>query len=184
MRYIFSFALMAIIMTSCTTTHKGIHSSTVSTRNNTVWHEPIKADISIDDQNKVTGSSSASYFLFFRVSGDNKQLEGVQYATTLSGNPISLLNPFKLIQRIFTGGAAEQVKNAAAFNAIEGKDADILVHPTYEITTNNFLIFNRYKVEVSGYLGKYENFRHERYMQLEDEVNRKIVEKLIITSEN
>lgn len=185
MKYILSVALATILMTSCTTTHKGIHSSNVSTKNNTVWHEPLKADIVIDDQNKVTGTSSASYFLFFRVDGDKEQLEGVQYATTLSTESfLSLLNPFKIIQKVFTGGAAEHAKNAAAYNAIEGKDADILVHPTYKIKTTNYLIFNRYQVEVSGYLGQYENFRHERRERIEDiiekRVNQEIVDKLII----
>ncbi|MFN6038986.1 MAG: hypothetical protein ACK452_11010, partial [Bacteroidota bacterium] len=53
------------------------------------------------------------------------------------------------------------VKRAAAYKALEGTDADVLVHPTYTITEKSFLIFYVFKAEVKGYGGKYYNFRTE-----------------------
>jgi hypothetical protein len=41
-------------------------------------------------------------------------------------------------------------------------DYDVLVHPNYLTTVENYLFFHTYKVTVEGYGAKYENFRTER----------------------
>jgi len=152
--------------------------------NGNVWHEPIKADVVVSP-NRVTGESASTYLFFFRIQGDNEFLDGVEYSSNTSSisakNVLSFLNPFKIIESVFTGGAEGEVKSAAAFNALANTvGADVLVHPTYQIKKRNLLLFNSYKVTVEGYPGTYANFRHERYEEnsLENRINKSIVDKL------
>ena len=50
-----------------------------------------------------------------------------------------------------------------------------MVHPTYTITTKWWLLGTTIEAEVTGYAGKYSNFRTESPLQ--DELNRIIAEK-------
>ena len=85
------------------------------------------------------------------------------------------VNPFRLFELIATGDAEGKVKSAAAYNAMEGQDIDVLVHPTYSVTKKNYLIVSIYEAEVRGYGATYTNFRTEPPLQ--DELNRIIAEQ-------
>jgi len=179
MKNILLFSL-SLLFVGCVSTNKGYQSTPVKAQKN-VWQDMIKTDIIVDDSEKVSGTSKSSYFLFFRVQGDSKYSDGINYsdAGVSIANPLSLINPFKLIQAIFTGGAEGQVKAAAAYDALEGTDADVLIHPSYEITTKNYLIFNKYEAKVTGYTGKYTNFRNENPRDKEFEIYKAISDKVI-----
>ncbi len=146
---------LATTMVSCVSTQKGMQSSPVVSRN--VELDPIKADINVADK-KVQGKSKSAYFLFFQVKGDNKFAEGITYSTDASASMLSKLNPLKVIQ----SGRLNKVRGASAYNALEGTDADFIVHPNYVTTVKNYLIYKEYEVEVSGYPATYENFRTEK----------------------
>ena len=158
----FLMALGLLTLNSCSTTNKAFQSSPVINRN--VEIDPIKADIEIDDKVKLKGESKSSYLLFFRLSGSNKYADNINYSaeTKLTKRLASFLNPFYLVKRIATGDAVGKVKAAAAYKALENTDADVLVHPMYTISEKSFLIFYIFKAEVTGYAGKYKNFRTER----------------------
>ena len=49
-----------------------------------------------------------------------------------------------------------------AYNALSNGDYDVLVHPNYTTTIENYLIYKEYTVSVTGYGAKYKNFRTER----------------------
>ena len=144
------------LMTSCVTTNKGFQSSPVISRN--VQLDPIKADIKVDEKTKLNGESSSSYFLIFRISGDNTFADGINYSTDASASILSQLNPFKLAQ----ANRLNKVRGAAAYNALSAGDYDVLVHPNYSTTVKNYLIFKKYAVNVTGYGAKYEKFRTEK----------------------
>ncbi|MDD2636352.1 MAG: hypothetical protein PHW82_12750 [Bacteroidales bacterium] len=146
----------ALLMTSCVSTNRGFQSSPVLSRN--VELDPIKADIKVDEKTKIKGESTSSYFLSFRISGDNTVADGINYSTDASASPFSKLNPLKLAQ----AGRLNKVRGAAAYKALNTGDYDVLVHPTYTTTVENYLIFKKYIVKVEGYGAKYENFRTER----------------------
>ncbi|MFT5984256.1 MAG: hypothetical protein ACI9RM_002720 [Ulvibacter sp.] len=146
----------SMLMTSCVTTNKGFQSSPVLSRN--VQLDPIKADINVDDKSKVKGESSSAYFLIFRVSGDNTFADGINYSTDASASALSRLNPLKIAQ----AGRLNKVRGAAAHKALSKGEYDVLVHPSYSTTVENYLIFKKYKVEVEGYGATYENFRTEK----------------------
>ena len=155
MRKLVLALVLATTMVSCVSTQKGMQSSPVVSRN--VELDPIKADINVAEK-KVKGESKSAYFLFFQVKGDNKFAEGITYSTDASASMLQKINPLKVIQ----SGRLNKVRGASAYNALEGTDADFIVHPNYVTTVKNYLIYKEYKVEVTGYPAKYENFRTEK----------------------
>lgn len=146
----------SMLMTSCVSTNRGFQSSPVVSRN--VQLDPIKADIKVDEKSKIKGESTSSYFLIFRVSGDNTFADGINYSTDASASMLSQLNPLKIAQ----SGRLNKVRGAAAYKALSTGDYDVLVHPNYTTTVENYLLFKKYSVKVEGYGAKYENFRTER----------------------
>ena len=102
---------------------------------------PIHADVDIDMNKKVEGEAQASYFLFFRLSGDNKFSEGMNF----SGNPLYPKRYGKL-------------KAAAAYKAVTNSGSDVIVHPNYVIHERRFLFFYNVNMKVSGYAGKFKRF--------------------------
>ena len=151
-----AFLVGSILMTSCVTTNRGFQSSPVISRN--VQLDPIKADIKVDEKNKIKGESSSAYFLFFRISGDKTFADGINYSTDASASQLSQLNPLKLAQ----AGRLNKVRGAAAYKALSTGNYDVLVHPNYTTTVENYLLFKYYIVKVDGYGAKYENFRTEK----------------------
>ncbi len=149
-------SVLIISLSSCVTTNKGFQSSPVVSRN--VELDPIKADIKVNETKKIKGESSSAYFLIFRVSGDKTFADGINYSTDASASLAQQLNPLNLVQ----AGRLNKVRGAAAYKALNTGDYDVLVHPNYTTTVENYLIFKKYIVSVEGYGAKYENFRTER----------------------
>jgi hypothetical protein len=155
-KLLFIFTITFLI-TSCVTTNKGFQSSPVITRN--VELDPIKADIVVNQTTKLVGQSSSTYFLFFRVSGDNTCADGINYSTDAGGSTLSQFNPIKMMKT----AKLNEVRSAAAYKALSSGDYDLLVHPNYTMTTKNYLgIVKIYECSVSGYGAKYQNFRTEK----------------------
>ena len=148
--------LSFLTLTNCVTTNRGFQSSPVVSRN--VQLDPIKADIKVNESTKLKGQSSSTYFLIFRVSGDNTIADGINYSTDASAGILEQLNPMSLL----TAGRLNKVRGAAAFKALSSGDYDVLVHPNYTTTVKNYLIVKKYDVSVEGYGAKYENFRTEK----------------------
>lgn len=147
---------LASLMTSCISTNKGFQSSPVISRNVTL--DPIRADINVNEKNKLKGESTSAYFLIFRVSGDNTFADGINYSTDASASALQRYNPFNLLQ----AGRLNKVRGSAAYNALKDGDYDVLVHPNYTTTVENYFIFKKYTVNVDGYGAKYTNFRTEK----------------------
>jgi hypothetical protein len=159
---ILSAFLISFGFSSCVTTNQGFQSAPVISRS--VDIDPIKADIVVDQESKLKGESKSVYLLFFRLKGDNKYADNINFSAEANTTKrlLSFLNPFYLVKRIATGDAMGKVKAAAAYKALQNSDADVLVHPMYTITEKSFLIFYIFKAEVTGYAGVYKNFRTEK----------------------
>ena len=139
------------LLVGCSESVRDMHTSTIKSRN--VQLDPIKADLSVDNSNLLSGSSETVYFLIFPVKRDKNTID----TGGLFGSPL------------------ERTKGAALYNATNGKDLDVLVHPSYTITTKWWLLGTTIEAKVTGYAGKYSNFRTESPLQ--DELNRIIAEK-------
>ena len=114
-----------LFFNSCVSTNKSFQSSPVIAGYVTL--DPIKADITIDESKKLDGESSTTYFLFFRVSGDRYFADGIHYNTDMG--MFSMIKNRRL----------NRIRSAAAYNALRAGDYDVLVHPKYEMKTENYL---------------------------------------------
>ena len=166
---LFAICLVALSLNSCTSTRQGYQSSPVISKH--VELDPIKADIIVNEEDKISGSSSSSYFLFFRVKGDNTFADGISYSTDASSSVLSSLNPLSILQASRLG----PVRGSAAYDALKNTDYDVLVHPTYTITVNNYLIFKKYQVSVEGYGARYANFRTEKKQYIITDDNKEYI---------
>jgi hypothetical protein len=136
-----------LMATSCAVTHGGYQSAPVLLR--PVDLDPIKADILVNESQKLVGESRSVYFLFFRVSGDNTFADGMYYSTD------EFREESKRQTRLRT------VRSAAAFKALQTGDYDFMIHPNYVMTRKSYPLIKVYRVKVTGYGAKYENFRTE-----------------------
>ena len=53
--------------------------------------------------------------------------------------------------------------SAAAFKALNGTGADIIVHPNYEIQKHSYLFFSTVNLKVVGYAGFFKKFYQVPY---------------------
>ena len=183
---------IATSFSSCVSTNKMSNSAVVKNPG-AIKHHKLEADITIDDTQKLKGTSKSTYFLMFRIEGDSEYADGVDYnsvGVTDGGSLVKaifgFLNPFNLLNQLVTGDAEGKVKASAAYDALSSSDADFLAHPTYTYTKKNWIIIQQFEATVQGYPGKYSNFRsydedqRSLDMNLDHQVNKKIVQKLII----
>ena len=153
MRKILFTLSLVFILTSCTTTRTGALSTPAYAPKAEI--NPIRANIEVDMNKKLVGESTSSYFLIFQVGGDNKFAEGMSYSSESQFNAL-----FKAREN--------KTKSAAAFKAVQGSGADIIVHPNYEIQVNDYIIFKQIKVKVTGYAGYFKKFYQKEYKDKDD----------------
>lgn len=127
-------AILFLFLTSCKSTLAGVVSTPISVTSNI---RPLDADVTVDVNKKISGESSMAYFLVFRLSGDSKFAEGVDYSVK-SG--------------LFSSKIA-RAKSAAAYKAVTDSKCDLIVHPNYVVDVEDWLFFKKVKVKVTGYAG-------------------------------
>jgi hypothetical protein len=125
---------LALVTTSCKSTLAGTISTPISVGENI---RPLDADVTVDVTKKIEGESNSLYFLIFRLSGDKKYAEGVDYSAK-SG--------------LFSSKVA-RAKSAAAYKAVIDSKSDLIVHPNYVVDIENWVFFKRIHVKVNGYAG-------------------------------
>ena len=128
-------ALFALAATSCKST---VASATSTPMSVTANIRPLDADITVDVTKKISGESSALYFLCFRLKGDKKYAEGVDYSTRSWLFSIAVC----------------KAKSAAAYKAIIDSNTDVIVHPNYVVDVENYVFFKKVNVKVTGFAGK------------------------------
>ena len=147
MKYLNLFLIgLTLALTSCKSTNKNFDSNSVVFEKG-IETDIVKADLIINDKNKITGESTATYFMFFNISGDNTYADGIQY------NSSSKL-PFSNI------GTTNKVKSAAAYKALNQDGGyDVILQPQYTVTVEKYPFVKVYKATVTGYGARYKNFR-------------------------
>lgn len=144
---------IAVAITSCSSTRTGTLSTPAYAPRAEI--NPIRANIDVDMDKKISGESLSSYFLIFQVGGDNKFADGMSYSSESQFNAL-----FKAREN--------KTKSAAAFKAVKSSGADIIVHPNYEIQVKNYIIFKQIKVKVTGYAGYFKKFYQKEYNDKDD----------------
>ena len=126
--------LSMVVFSSCKSTLASATSTPLSVTENI---RPLDADITVDVEKEISGESKSLYFLFFRLSGDSKYAEGVDYSTK-SGLFSTKIN---------------RAKASAAYKAVKSSGCDVIVHPNYEVDVEDYVFFKKIHVKVTGYAG-------------------------------
>ena len=160
-----SIFIVALILYSCgTVKNSGKYHEKKVMNTADITTDVLHADIEIDETSKISGSASATYFLFLRLSGDN------HYADIKGGGFDS---PFS---------KTAKVKRAAQYEALNSSKSDFVAKPSYTIKKTTYLLglMTTVNVSVSGYGGVYKNFKAVDWKeyQIENETNRRLVDKL------
>ena len=140
------FVLSACAMNSCTTYTK---TNTVANQvYSDVMIDPVGGRLDLENVREISGKSSSWYFLFFRVSGDNKFVE-----VPVDGGVSGFVSKF-------VGRRAKRVQSSALYKATENQDVDMVLCPNYKNTKRKFLfgLVSNYKTEVRAYGAKVKNF--------------------------
>jgi hypothetical protein len=140
---LFSLIGVSSIFTSCKITRNNILST--PGRAPELEIASLRAEVDVDMSKKLEGSAQSTYFLFFRISGDNKFLDGMEYSSGSSTDRVG------------------RTKSLAAYNAVKDTDADIIVHPTYSVEIEKSLFFKKIKTTVKGYKGVFTDFYQKEY---------------------
>lgn len=167
-RYLLIAMAVTMLFSSCTVSEKMVQSSPVVARN--VKLDPIKADIVVNQDQKLVGQGTTRYIFGIEVDNllEEKTVDGVIYSQKYP-IPISIL---------LDRGKAK-ARAIAAYRALEAcPDCDVLVHPKYEVIINKSplgIIYRKYTVIVSGYGAKYTNFRTEKEIKIIGNQNKEYI---------
>ena len=97
----------------------------------------VKADIKVGG--KISGEATANVLMgVINWGAGDHFVDGVDYGT---GGALSFAD------------ASASAKAAAAYNAVKDSGADLIVAPRYEITTEDYVVFKKIHVKVTGYKG-------------------------------
>ncbi|KPW42531.1 hypothetical protein ALO95_04236 [Pseudomonas syringae pv. antirrhini] len=108
----------------------------------------LKADVKVGGT--ITGESSTNVlFNFLSFGGDNHFADGVTYGGASGGGGLGLALP----------DPVSTAKAAAAYKAVNSSGADLIVAPRYEVSVQDYFIFKKVNVKVTGSKGSISSIR-------------------------
>ncbi|XEG74017.1 hypothetical protein QA447_07240 [Pseudomonas sp. abacavir_1] len=138
-----STALAAVIVTASGCTSYNVNQP--SAPMDGVVSTDLKADVRVGEP--ITGQSSVNIlFGFLKFGGDNQFADGVAYGGTDGGSLLSF-------------DPVSSVKSAAAFKAVKSSGADLIVAPRYEVSVQDYFVFKKVNVKVTGNKGNIAGIR-------------------------
>jgi hypothetical protein len=106
----------------------------------------LKADVKVGEQ--ISGESSTNIlFGWLKIGGDTQFADGVAYSGDGGGSPLAMLDP------------VSSVKAAAAYKAVKSSGSDLIVAPRYEVTVEDYFVFKKVNVKVTGNKGSITSIR-------------------------
>ena len=106
----------------------------------------LKADVRVGEP--ISGQSSVNIlFGVLKLGGDSQFADGVSYGGSEGG---SMLNAFDPVS---------SAKSAAAFKAVKASGADLIVAPRYEVSVQDYFLFKKVDVKVTGNKGSITGIR-------------------------
>jgi len=97
---------------------------------------------------KISARATGTTFLKILCFGDYGYVPGIQWGDEAPLAFLSLRTPI-----------GDSVRDYAAYKACEQTAADVLVSPRYEVKKTDYIIFCRYNAKVTGYAGRYKEFK-------------------------
>ncbi|MBX8512983.1 hypothetical protein K5D34_25160 [Pseudomonas cichorii] len=108
----------------------------------------LKADVKVGGA--ISGESSTNIlFNVLSFGGDNRYADGVVYGGASGGGALSLPLP----------DPVAKTKAAAAYKAVKSSGADLIVAPRYEVNVQDYFIFKKVNVKVTGNKGSINSIR-------------------------
>lgn len=106
----------------------------------------LKADVSVGE--KISGQSQVNIlFGFLKFGGDSQFADGVVYGGESGGMSLGAFDPIA------------SAKSAAAFKAVKRSGSDLIVAPRYEVTVEDYFLFKKVDVKVTGNKGSINSIR-------------------------
>jgi hypothetical protein len=137
---VFAALCSVFLITGCST----IHQSQPSTPLLGPISSNLYADIFAGP--KIEGHASKACVLWIFCNSPDKYADGILYHY---GNPE---------YGYFSIDSANDVKSAAAYDAVTKYNADLIIMPKYIIEYNNYFIYQSWNATVTGYLGTIRGF--------------------------
>jgi hypothetical protein len=133
-------ASLLLATTGCRSHHYGNPSAPL--------HAAVYADLEVDVEvgGETQGTAQETAFMFISM-GNDTFMEGVEFSNGASSGS-------EMAKGFFSGEPFSKVKGAALYNALNGKDADFIVNPRYEVHVENYVFFKKVTCTVYGNLGK------------------------------
>lgn len=111
----------------------------------------LKADVKVGET--ISGESSTNIlFNFFAFGGDTQFADGVVYGGGAGGGALGSLG-LPIPDPIST------TKAAAAYKAVKSSGAGLIVAPRYEVNVEDYFIFKKVGVKVTGNKGSISSIR-------------------------
>lgn len=108
----------------------------------------LKADVKVGGT--ITGESSTNVlFNFLTFGGDSQFADGVAYGGASGSGGLGLPIP----------DPVSTTKAAAAYKAVKSSGADLIVAPRYEVSVQDYFIFKKVDVKVTGNKGSINSIR-------------------------
>lgn len=133
-----SAAIAAVIATAsgCTTYNISQPSAALNQEVKT----GLKADVAVGET--ISGQSQVNIlFGFLKFGGDSQFADGVTYGGESGGLGLGAFDPIS------------SAKAAAAFKAVKSSGSDLIVAPRYEVNVQDYFIFKKVDVKVTGNKG-------------------------------
>ena len=110
---------------------------------------PVKVQPKVETKNQlITGSATVHSILGIFTWGPNAQAVGVLYGTEVAVGGGALGDLLS-----FTSKSEIVARNAAAYNATTGAQADIILAPQYVLTTDDYFFYKSINCKVKGFPG-------------------------------
>ena len=123
-----------LFITGCATVHR----SHVYKSIDITVDSALNAEIDANTDKKLRGTSRGTYlFGFIKVSGPNKYADGYGGIDSIG-----------------------RFKSAAAYDALDKSEGDLLISPQYRVVKKNYLLYRTVEVNVSGYEGKIKSINN------------------------
>ncbi|NOQ15740.1 MAG: hypothetical protein GQ581_01640 [Methyloprofundus sp.] len=132
------------LTTGCASRNASEYSSPL--RPGDVTAHQLEADIAVGG--KISGEASGTTILWLFSFGPDKFAEGVNYS--VAGKNSALGGFFNFFSSF---NSTNDIKNAAAYDAITKSSSDIIIAPKYILDVQNYFLWKEIHATVSGYKG-------------------------------
>jgi len=120
-------------------------------------HADLHADIEMGE--KIEGKATAHQILWFINWGANKFADGVNFDADSNKGLNNTFNSTYFDSFYF-------VKSAAAYDAVSGSNADVIVAPRYEIELLDYFVYKKTTAKVTGYKGTIKKLSNTQVFDL------------------